>query len=105
MKQPVSAQTSKEPAMLSPNRLWKHKAVRAFPERDRDSTPPVHVHRGHDFSQTTVNPVMPMVGRDYGTTSCPKFPRTCPFGGACHTCPAQTKPNPSPASGKHGGMD
>jgi hypothetical protein len=48
---------------------------------------------GRDFSgvpANTTQPVAPAVNR---TAACPMFPRRCPFGGACHTCPVQVQTN------------
>ena len=36
---------------------------------------------GHDFGRIGAAPHL-------DTVSCPVLPRACPFGGACHTCPA-----------------
>jgi hypothetical protein len=44
-----------------------------------------------DFTAVGVEAATPLVGQHYGATSCPVFPRTCPFGGACHTCPARVQ--------------
>lgn len=43
---------------------------------------------GHHFSQVSIHPSTPPVAE-----SCPLTtgPRACPFGGACHTCPARVQ--------------
>ncbi len=43
---------------------------------------------GHSFGQVAVH--APQVTGNGGgrSVSCPLLPRACPYGGACHTCPA-----------------
>jgi hypothetical protein len=66
-----------------------HAAVHALREHDRSFTPaPVS---GRDLSQSSLRAAEPMVGRDYGKASCPVAPQRCPFGGACHACPARVQ--------------
>jgi len=71
---------------------------------------PSESHLGHDFGQMNVYPEASVKSE----ASCPlasSNPTLCPFGGACHTCPAkiQTKPLPGlssamvPASHRTGG--
>jgi hypothetical protein len=67
-------------------RLVPHAAIHALPEHERAPEP--SPANGRDLSQSAVTPSGPMVGRDYGKTSCPLAPQRCPFGGACHTCSA-----------------
>ncbi len=71
-------------AALSPESdLWRHAAVRPVTDHEAPlaerRAPTVN---GHDFSQ------VPAQGQ---STACPLAPRRCPFGGACHTCPAHVQ--------------
>lgn len=45
----------------------------------------------HDFSRVQVQTSLPVSPQRSQTTSCPMAPRTCPFGGICHTCPVQVQ--------------
>jgi len=107
MKQQVTSQSQKETTMLPKNNFLQHTAVQAAPEHKRVSANSPDTHFAHDFSQTTVRPYLPMVGQNYGTTACPVFPRTCPFGGACHKCPAKVSANANgtPSVSTHGGLN
>jgi hypothetical protein len=78
-----------ESTQLAARRLAGHTAVRAAPEPQAAQRAAPDTRFGHDLSQAAARPAGPMVGEHYATTSCPVYPRTCPFGGACHTCPAQ----------------
>jgi hypothetical protein len=93
MKQQTSVRTQKDNTTSPRRGLLRHTAVRTIPEHEMPSNAPLETRFGHDFSQIAVRPSAPMVGQHYATSACPVFPRTCPFGGACHTCPApvQTK--------------
>lgn len=94
MRQPVAVQQQNETKKLSLAGALAHTAVNAMPGH----TAPGAVHTtdqqprfDHEFTQAPVQPTAPLVGRDYATVACPIFPRTCPFGGACHTCPARVQ--------------
>lgn len=52
----------------------------------------------HDFSQIPAHTDESAITQDQQSVSCPVFPRRCPFGGACHTCPVgrQIKSNVQP---------
>jgi hypothetical protein len=64
-------------------------AARALPEHDLAIllTPT----NSRDISQAPFRPAGPMVGPDFGKASCPVAPQQCPFGGACHACPARVQ--------------
>lgn len=94
----------------SPVSLWRHAAVCAHRGRaleagvDSELRPwqpltnvdnaslPVH-ETGQSFTHVPAHASSPAVPVNYATPACPAFPRRCPFGGACHTCPVtvQTK--------------
>lgn len=105
MKQQVPSQALKEATALPIGKSLRHAAIKAVPEHKRISTTPMDSHFNQDFSQTTVWPSLPMVGQNYGTAACPVFPRTFPFGGACHRCPAQASVNIQPAIGERVGLN
>lgn len=88
MKQRTAVQTPKETTTLPKRGFPKHAAVRVIPEHERASNASAETRFGHDFSQASVRPSAPVVGQHYATSACPVFPRRCPFGGACHVCPA-----------------
>lgn len=88
MKQVTTVQNKKESRSLPIRGRLEHAAVRAVPDHEKPSSAPLDTRFGHDFSQTSVRPSTPMVGQNYATSACPVFPRACPFGGACHVCPA-----------------
>jgi hypothetical protein len=87
MKGQTTHQTRGKSSTAPVRGLAGHTAVRAVREQERVLQAAPETHFGHDFSQAEVRPVEPMVGQRYATQACPVFPRTCPFGGACHTCP------------------
>lgn len=91
MKRQTAAQTKKEITTLPVRGLAQHTAVRAVPEHELAPNVSLETRFGHDFSQATVRPSAPMVGQNYATAACPVFPRRCPFGGACHICPARVQ--------------
>jgi len=107
MKQQITSQVQKETTALPKNNFLQHVAVQAVPEKKRASTNPPETHFNRDFSQTTVRPSLPVVGQNYGTAACPLSPRTCPFGGACHKCPAKAgaNANGTPSVSMHGGLN
>ncbi len=78
-------------AILSPESdLWRHAAVRPL----ADHIAPLAEHQapqsdGYDLSRVPVHASGPEGGQ--AKVSCPLSPRTCPFGGACHTCPARVQ--------------
>ena len=45
----------------------------------------------HDFSRVRVQSDLPPMLQTSPTSACPMSPRTCPTGGACHTCPARVQ--------------
>jgi hypothetical protein len=91
VKQAQTVQAAREAEAAKLN-FASHAAVHALPEHDRSFVPaPVN---GHDLSQSSLRPAEPMVGRDYGKASCPVAPQRCPFGGACHSCPARVQKKP-----------
>lgn len=47
----------------------------------------------HSFGRVSVHSPQAAAAGKEGTASCPVFPRTCPFGGACHTCPVGVQAN------------
>ncbi len=102
MKVQLAAQTRQTTTERQVSDSLLHKAVPTVPVPGRVSTAPVETHFGHDFSQTALRSFTPTAGPDYGTVTCPVFPRTCPFGGACHTCPARASANAKPALGTGG---
>ena len=61
---------------------------RASSSSRRGRASPAH---GRDMSQATVRAAAPLVGRDYGASTCPLAPTRCPYGGACHACPARVQ--------------
>lgn len=66
-----------------------HKDHQATFQPPRATEAPLQPGLGHDFSQLDVLPVE-HTGPQF-SQSCPlalDTPRACPFGGACHTCPA-----------------
>jgi hypothetical protein len=87
MSQRTATQVEKKSAAPLVSGLLRHTAVRPLADHET----PVMERPGpgfeHDFSQMAVRSTRPVVGQYYGTQACPVFPRTCPFGGACHTCP------------------
>jgi hypothetical protein len=68
----------------------QHAAVRSEP--DHSARPMTHdgFDPGHDFSQVPAHTTPATSGAER-STACPVFPRTCPFGGACHVCPARVQ--------------
>jgi hypothetical protein len=105
MKQHVPTQIRKDSTVLPKSDFLRHAAVQVVPEKKRASTNPPETHFNRDFSQTTVRPSLPVVGQNYGTAACPLSPRTCPFGGACHKCPAKANANTQPTIGTSGGLN
>jgi hypothetical protein len=91
MKRQTAARTKRETTTLPVRGPAGHSAVRADPGHERAPNVPLGTRFGHDFSHAAVRPSAPMVGQKYGTAACPVFPRTCPFGGACHVCPPQVQ--------------
>lgn len=85
MKQPVADQTKKKTTLLPTSGLLPHAAIRAVPDHAvpplSDTRTPLEPRSGHDLSRVPV----------HTADSCPVFPRRCPFGGACHTCPARVQ--------------
>jgi hypothetical protein len=91
MKRQTAARTKRETTALPVRGPAGHSAVRAVPEHERAPNVALETGFGHDFSHAAVRPAAAMVGQKYGTAACPVFPRTCPFGGACHVCPPQVQ--------------
>jgi hypothetical protein len=104
MKRTVAAHAHKETTTLPTSKFWQHAAVRAVPKHEMSSNAPPETRFDHDFSRATVRSSAPLVGREYGTTACPMFPQTCPFGGACHMCPAQASSDAKSTIGQHVGV-
>jgi hypothetical protein len=69
----------------------QHAAVRSESDHSVQSMTHTGLAPGHDFSQLPAH-TTPAADRAEHSTACPVFPRTCPFGGACHTCPARVQP-------------
>lgn len=73
------------------NDLVGHAAVRPWASHEQElerQTVPAH---GRNLSQATVRGAAPLVGRDYAASTCPLAPTRCPYGGACHACPARVQ--------------
>jgi hypothetical protein len=80
---------------LNVEQTAQHVAIRPVPDRRRPSD--VHETRehnshslvasdfGHDFSRVPAHASGPAANQ---TSACALSPRSCPFGGTCHTCPA-----------------
>ena len=69
----------------------RHTAVHPVPEHD--ALPPYlqNSDMKRDFSQIRSQETAPLTTQVSQTNACPMFPRRCPFGGACHTCPVQVQ--------------
>ena len=91
MARQVSAQLQKEHVLLPARGLASHTAVQPAADHDIVPASESEAHFDRNFTTVGVETATPMVGQRYGTTSCPVFPRTCPFGGACHTCPTRVQ--------------
>ena len=70
------------------NELVGHAAVRPWAGFEQQPAREASPARGQDMSQATVRAAAPLVGRDYAASTCPLAPTRCPYGGACHACPA-----------------
>lgn len=46
---------------------------------------------GHDYGQVSVHTPETGMARSHHSAACPLFPKACPFGGACHTCPVRVQ--------------
>jgi outer membrane protein OmpA-like peptidoglycan-associated protein len=91
MGRQISAQAQKERAFVPAPGLASHTAVRPVAEHDAAPSAELETRFDRNFTTVGVEAATSMVGQRYGTSSCPVFPRTCPFGGACHTCPTRVQ--------------
>ena len=71
--------------------LASHAAVRPWAGFEQKPAREASPTRGRDMSQATVRATAPLVGRDYAASTCPLAPTRCPYGGACHACPARVQ--------------
>lgn len=93
-----SVLTDKKAQGQQPAGLLGHAAVRTHPNHavaagmDSDLRTLTHDHE-YNFANIPARTSAPTAPANYATPACPVFPRRCPFGGVCRTCPAtvQTK--------------
>lgn len=92
MSQKTVVSPDKKDAAHPASGLLQHATVRSVAERSIPFASLTSSDFGHDFSQVTTR-TTPSANGGTHSVSCPLSPRTCPFGGACHTCPVavQTK--------------
>lgn len=83
----------KKTGALPANAVSQHAAVQTVANHATQSEPASALTEsrfGQDFSQLAVH----SVGRpENAQPPCYFSPRTCPFGGACHLCPASVRLN------------
>jgi hypothetical protein len=81
-------ETKKPGSLVGHGNLPDHMAVRSVPSQEAAlAARPAPPASGHDFSHLPVRGN----GGNLAETTCPLSPRTCPFGGACHTCPVHVQ--------------
>ncbi len=88
MNRQVAVEIRKPAAYSQDSDSLGHAAIRLMP--DRETQPAEHatsLTNGHDFSQLPVT----TAGSTEPLSACSMSPRRCPFGGACHTCPARVQ--------------
>ncbi len=85
MSQETAALLEKKVRAPLASGLAQHTAVRSSAERALSPLSPAGASFAHDLSQ------VPAGNGAERTSACPLSPRTCPFGGACHTCPARVQ--------------
>lgn len=83
--------TNKAPAQARESDLMGHVAVRPWAGLERQPAREASPARGQDNSHATVRAAAPLVGREYGASTCPLAPTRCPYGGACHACPTRVQ--------------
>jgi ferredoxin len=87
MNQQAWQRANEAPSKARENELTGHIAVRPWAGSEQQPAPA----HGHDLSQATVRAAVPLVGRDYAAGTCRLVPTRCPYGGACHACPARVQ--------------
>jgi hypothetical protein len=88
MSQETAALLEKKARAPLVSGLAQHAAVRSIAERDLSPLSPAGASFAHDLSQVPAHAAQAGAER---TVAWPLSPRTCPFGGACHTCPARVQ--------------
>ncbi len=91
MSQETTALLEKKARTSLASGLAQHAAVRSSPERDLSPVAQMGSSFAHDLSQVPAHAAPGAQAGAERTPACPLSPRTCPFGGACHTCPAQVQ--------------
>jgi hypothetical protein len=91
MKSQLAIQDIKKSSALPASIFSQHAAVQAGADHTAQPDPAsalTGARFAQDFSRVAVQ--SPVSATRSGTTqSCALTPRICPFGGACHTCPAR----------------
>ena len=78
----------KQPVISQEGDLWRHAAVRPLaPSMMTEAEPATQARGCRDFSAVPARGN----GSSRAVAACPLSPRTCPFGGACHTCPVHVQ--------------
>ena len=91
MKSQLAVQDKKNGSVLSASALLQHAAVQAVADHIAQPEPVsalIESRFGQDFSRVAVQSPAGAT-RSEIAPPCGLTPRTCPFGGACHTCPAR----------------
>jgi hypothetical protein len=87
MTQRTNALTNKKATTPLSSGLLRRAGVHSVPDQNIPILVQGDTSFGRDFSQVPALTEVPAANSAEQTTSCPVFPRTCPFGGACHVCP------------------
>jgi len=87
---------------ISIHSISRDRPMQAFKKQAKDSSsearqgeaarPEAESLFRHDFSRLRAHSGLPEMPRPSQTASCALFPRSCPTGGVCHTCPARVQP-------------
>ena len=91
MAEQARQMATKAPTQAREDELVGHAAVRPWAGFEQQPTREASPAHGRDMSQATVRSAAPLVGRDYAASTCPLAPTRCPYGGACHACPARVQ--------------